>query len=576
MKRCKNYIRILALTLAFSIVLSAPAWAAPNETNAGRLNNLGLFLGTGNGYNLEGTATRLHGIIMLTRLLGEETDALAFEETCPFSDVAEGNPSAYVGYAFTKGYTTGVTAATFNPNGALSFKHYVTFLLRVLGYDDGAGDFTFATSLAKAAEIGLMSQASADLINQRQCTLYRADMVDLSISALTTTLANENCTLAESLVKKGVFTNNEGKAQGFIGSPQETYIYPSLKSSDTSAPAQNTNSNAVNYATKTYTLPSGSVRADVITVDTTAPGVSVRASMVNDKLGNSASFNNIVSSSNAEVIINANFFAAYEGQDKFPVGHVVSNGEFLYGVSGLTSFGFTDSGEIYVGRPAVFFYVKSNKTSWACYELNSKTQGNNLSVIYTPAFGTNVPITVAGVAATVTDGVITESRAVIAGDSVSIPANGYVMVFGNGFTSTSWYRKPEVGTAVTLTPGPTNSDTSGFPLEKITAMVSGGPRLIENGAICTSLEPGFQESRFTSAVTSRTAIGKLTNGKLVIVSTDAASIQQLRELMLYLGCTEAVNLDGGGSTALAYKGKIIRSPGRELTTTLQIFAKIAT
>lgn len=158
-----------------------------------------------------------------------------------------------------------------------------------------------------------------------------------------------------------------------------------------------------------------------------------------------------------------------------------------------------------------------------------------------------------------------------AGESVPIPANDYVMVFGDGFTSTAWYRTPTVRTTVTMTPGLAGSDTSGFPLDKITAMVSGGPRLVENGAICTTLEPGFQEARFTSTVTSRTAPGKLADGKLVIVSTGAASIQQLRELMLQLGCTEAVNLDGGGSTALAYQGQIVRSPGRELTTILQIF-----
>ena len=136
---------------------------------------------------------------------------------------------------------------------------------------------------------------------------------------------------------------------------------------------------------------------------------------------------------------------------------------------------------------------------------------------------------------------------------MAIPANGYVMVFGNDFTSTSWYREPAVGTSVTLTPGLTDSDTSGFPMEEITAMVSGGPRLVENGAICTTLEPGFQEARFTSAVTSRTALGKLADGKLVIASTGSASIQQLRELMLQLGCVEAVNLDGGGSTTMIAK-----------------------
>ena len=41
--------------------------------------------------------------------------------------------------------------------------------------------------------------------------------------------------------------------------------------------------------------------------------------------------------------------------------------------------------------------------------------------------------------------------------------------------------------------------------------------------------------------------------------------------LLDAGCVSAINLDGGGSTALAYQGKLIRSPGRELTTTLQIF-----
>lgn len=224
-----------------------------------------------------------------------------------------------------------------------------------------------------------------------------------------------------------------------------------------------------------------------------------------------------------------------------------------------------------MGRPAVFFYVKGGGNSWACYEMNSKTQGSDLSVVYTPAFGGSVPIKIDGTAATVAGGVITDVRAVAAGETVAIPANGYVMVFGNDFTSTSWYREPAVGTSVTLTPGLTDSDTSGFPMEEITAMVSGGPRLVENGAICTTLEPGFQEARFTSAVTSRTALGKLADGKLVIVSTGSASIQQLRELMLQLGCVEAVNLDGRRLHRAGLSGEADPLPGTGADDDLQIF-----
>ena len=363
----------LALTPVLSLSISVPARAAVDETNAHRLNALGLFLGTGSGYNLGGSATRLHGIIMLTRMLGEEGAALSFDGPCPFSDVAAGKPGAYTGYAFAQGYTTGVSATTFHPGGALSFKHYVTFLLRALGYDDGAGDFTFAASLDKAVEIGMMTRASADCILQKQYALYRGDLVDLSVSALTTPLADGSATLAESLAKKGVFTWEEGRAQGLIGGGQEAYVHSSLRNTGAPKPEQSASSGAVSRVTKTYALPSGSVSADVITVDTSAPGVSVRAAMVNQKLGASAPFSSIVSASGADVIVNANFFAAYSGQDKFPVGHVMADGTFLYGVSGLTSFGFTGSGAVYVGRPAVFFYVRGGRDSWACYEMNSKT-----------------------------------------------------------------------------------------------------------------------------------------------------------------------------------------------------------
>ena len=85
MTRCKNCMRTLALalTLVLSLSISVPARAAVDETNAHRLNALGLFLGTGSGYDLGGTATRLHGIIMLTRMLGEEDAALSFDGPAP-------------------------------------------------------------------------------------------------------------------------------------------------------------------------------------------------------------------------------------------------------------------------------------------------------------------------------------------------------------------------------------------------------------------------------------------------------------------------------------------------------------
>ena len=66
--------RLMAMALIAALVMSLPAFAL-DESNADRLYDLGLFKGTGSGYALEGTATRMQGLIMLTRLLGEKEEA---------------------------------------------------------------------------------------------------------------------------------------------------------------------------------------------------------------------------------------------------------------------------------------------------------------------------------------------------------------------------------------------------------------------------------------------------------------------------------------------------------------------
>ena len=549
--------RTMALFLALVLLAGVQVLAADSNTNADRLNALGLFKGTGNGYELEGTATRIQGLVMLIRLLGEESEALECTAPNPFDDVTNELYARYAAYSYMKGYAKGITDNAYNPDGKLDFRSYITLLLRALGYDDGAGDFSWDRAAEKAAEIGLTDSGSASIILSNNPTLYRADIVDLSYSALTFGLKNSSRALAEKLIDKGVFTRAQAQAQGVLGG-KVPFTYTSRDYS------------TISRETGTYSLPSGKVKADVVTVNTLNPKVKVKTVMVNNTLGATDSFSNIVKGSEAAVIVNGNFFESNKTFQR-PVGHVMSNGQFLYGSSGLNSFGFTEGGEIRVGQPALFFHAVSSDYRWACYELNSEIQNASSAVMYTPAYGASVAFTANGTAVTVDGGVIQSVQAVQAGGSMAIPSNGYVMHFGPEYTSTSYYKEPTVGTAVTLVPELFRPDESGFTLDGVTEIVSGSPRLVKNGEICMTLDEGFNESRFTTASTSRTALGKLSNGKLIIVSTNAATIQQMRELMLQLGCVEAVNLDGGGSTSFACQGQIIRSPGRKLTTTLQVF-----
>jgi len=154
---------------------------------AGALNQLGLFRGSttpfGQGYELELRPTRIQGLIMFLRLIGEEEAALAYKGTVPFTDVPEWC-SGYVGYAVEKGYVMGYGGGFFGTQDRLTGQQYITFLMRVLGYRDEGDvtDFSYETAIAQARELGVITQGEEALLNEPD--FLRAQMVYFSYYAL--------------------------------------------------------------------------------------------------------------------------------------------------------------------------------------------------------------------------------------------------------------------------------------------------------------------------------------------------------------------------------------------------------
>ncbi|MDE5977759.1 MAG: phosphodiester glycosidase family protein [Turicibacter sp.] len=65
----------------------------------------------------------------------------------------------------------------------------------------------------------------------------------------------------------------------------------------------------------------------------------------------------------------------------------------------------------------------------------------------------------------------------------------------------------------------------------------------------------------------RTAIGQLDDNRYILLivegrmdGADGMTLKELQEIFLNLGCTTAYNLDGGGSTSLYFKGRLINTP----------------
>ena len=186
---------------------TAPSYTAQYTMYADALNDLGLFSGSTNGYNLERSSTRTEGLVMLLRLLGEENRALNYKGSHPFTDVP-GWADRYVAYAYEKGYTSGVSENLFGSQKTLTLNDYMTFLLRALEYNDKNGDFTWANSADAAIDAGILSQSEVQAIKDRNI-FYRDDLVYTSYKVLFANCKNETFKLSDKLISSGIFTQTE-------------------------------------------------------------------------------------------------------------------------------------------------------------------------------------------------------------------------------------------------------------------------------------------------------------------------------------------------------------------------------
>ena len=194
---------LLTITLLFSMLM--PVYAAnatEAEVQASALKKLGLFKGVSDtDFDLDRAPTRVEAIIMLIRVLGKESEVSEGNWSHPFTDVASW-ADKYIGYAYEKGLSGGISASEFGTGNANS-DMYLTFVLRALGYNDKSGDFAWNEPDSLAKSVGILPE-SVDTEN-----FLRADVVHISWAALEAKLKEESQTgadkLSESLIAAGMF-----------------------------------------------------------------------------------------------------------------------------------------------------------------------------------------------------------------------------------------------------------------------------------------------------------------------------------------------------------------------------------
>ena len=217
----------LFLVLVMLCCLAPGAFAISDEAQAAAdaLHDLGLFQGKGTNadgtpiYDLDAAPTRNEAITMLVRLLGKEAEAKEGAWDIPFTDVADW-AKPYVGYAYANGLTKGTGDTTFGGDTLISASQYLTFVLRALGYDSNT-DFQWDKAWELSDKIGMTNG------EYNESSLFlRANVAQISFSALSTELKGNEKTLADQLIEDRVFFEEE--YAGVMGLPIEPFTLTSF------------------------------------------------------------------------------------------------------------------------------------------------------------------------------------------------------------------------------------------------------------------------------------------------------------------------------------------------------------
>lgn len=129
------------------------------------------------------------------------------------------------------------------------------------------------------------------------------------------------------------------------------------------------------------------------------------------------------------------------------------------------------------------------------------------------------------------------------------------------------------------------AESGSVDFSKAVNAVGGGPTLVRDGKAVNAAAAERFAADFSTARHPRTAVGVTANGDVWLVVVDGrqvmsqgATLAELAQVMLNLGCVQAINLDGGGSSTMNVAGLTVNRPSggseREISNSLLLFGNL--
>jgi exopolysaccharide biosynthesis protein len=286
------------------------------------------------------------------------------------------------------------------------------------------------------------------------------------------------------------------------------------------------------------------VRINVIEADLGVSGLRLTPALANENLQSRRTISAIAKNSDAIVALNGTYFKPQTG---VPLGTLMIDGKIYTGpIYDRVAMGIFDNG-FNMARVQLNATLKSGKETIKVDNINQPRMLASYVLVYTPEWGTQAPTPPqGGKAIAVSGGLIVESD--------KIPQDGFVVV-GPAAELDKIGNKAEL--SLKISPG----------WEDVRHIISGGPYLVKDSEVFVDMTA--QKLNAISGRNPRSAIGYTAEGNLVLVAVDGRegssvgmTLMELGAFMKSIGCVNAMNLDGGGSTVMYVNGAVVNSPAQ--------------
>ncbi len=516
-------------------------------------------------------------------------------QAASFSDVPQNAwYKSYVYDLVDKGVISGTSPTKFSPNQSLTRGAFVTMLARTVLTDEEVKAYSFQGDFKDVAESSWVNPyvnwaSENEVVGGYQDKTFRPGqpVSRQEMAVMVVNFANAVCRNMQAVNQAVSFTDQSSISKYAITSVQicqQAGIISGYKNGTfkpnglaTRAEAAALYSNFLkncqtgNYAITRKRILGTAVRA----VEFDSAAYSADLVMGRDVTDGSEAPDSMVSRSGASIAVNGAFF---DMDTYLPVGTLIKQGRMI-----TLADWFAPETPSFTEDPAGTFSIQNFSTSYTAtlhkadgtettlqklgFNTWPTSQTDATRILFTRDWGHELCFTAKDAVVIDETGVIT---AVVHDQDVAIPEKGYVLAQrARRWQEGDFFDSCQVGEVIDI-----QRVYTGASSQDITLSVAAGPRLVKGGEAYGNTDTykaeGFQDPNIISYAALRVCIGIKKDGHIVIASA-YTTLPQLSKIMVALGCEEAMNLDGGGSTNLYVDGHWLRGPQDRALNNMLIF-----